>query len=148
MEYLISEHGTAFHQDTPREVREVLDRCINSRRGMRVRIWLGDTKSGKAWNGQEHDVIGYIGRSSGTYKIPLMVYNTRALGGGGILDHCIIKITCGRSVLYQHPQFSQPVYTAEGGQVMEDGMPYAPNCATQARAERLAAFMNGERNSK
>lgn len=37
-----------------------------------VRIWLGDTQTGRAW-AEENDVIGTIGRSTGTMEVPLLV---------------------------------------------------------------------------
>jgi hypothetical protein len=146
--YQVSENGTSFRLGTCAEVRAILDAAINSRRNYRLRVWLGDTATGRAWAGQEHDHIGYIGRSTGSINVPLMVYNSRSLGGGAILDDFIVRITCGRTVLYSHPNFSQPRYTAEACAVLEDGEIYAPECKSPEAARRLAAFMNGERNSK
>jgi len=82
-------NGTAYHTETPIEVIKTIDRLIQSR--TRVRIYFGDTETGKVWN-DEHDIAGYIGRSTGTIKIPLLVHNARAYGGGALLDHCILKI--------------------------------------------------------
>ena len=63
-----------------------------------------------AWN-EEHDIFGYVGRSTGENKIPLLVANFRSYGGGALLDHCIIKIreSKGNRVLYQAANFQQPV---------------------------------------
>jgi hypothetical protein len=81
--------GTAYHAETPDEVVSILDRALNNHRNTRLRIHYGDPKTGKAWGDVE---TGYIGRSTGSIKIPLLIKTTRSLGGGGLLDHCIIKI--------------------------------------------------------
>jgi len=51
------------------------------------------------------DMCGYVSRSGGQYKVPIVLYNKRAMGGAHILDHRIIKIQTSRGgkVLYQHP---------------------------------------------
>ena len=64
-------------------------RCMNNRE--RIRVWLGDTKTGRSWN-EEYDVTGRIGRSTGTYKIPLLVNNRRSYGGGALLVDAIVRI--------------------------------------------------------
>ena len=54
-----------------------------------VRISLGETADpniGFDWL-EEFESYGYIGRSMGPIKVPLLVANTRSLGGGSILDH-------------------------------------------------------------
>lgn len=41
-------------------------------------------------------MFGTVGRSTGKVKIPLLVHNSRSMGGGGILTHCIIGIRLSR----------------------------------------------------
>ncbi len=111
-EYNISSwSGMAYHVDTPKSIVRILDRLYELHRadsGYRVRIWYGDVETGRAWGDVE---TGRIGRSMGIYKIPLIIHNTRSMGGGGILDHCIVRIDRAdlvdskRIVLYQHPDF-------------------------------------------
>lgn len=141
------EHGgTFFHAQTD----EIVCGCLLEamKRGQRLRLWYGDTKTGKAWH-EEHDTIGYIGRSCGPVKIPLLIKNSQSTGGGGILDHCIVAITTaqGRSAIYRHPKFNQGKWSVVGAQVLCDGELYA-NCKNEKQAQRLSGFMSGRRNSK
>ncbi len=98
------ENGTSYDERTPDEVIRVLENARANR--TRLHISLGDTISGKDWL-EEHDITGYIGRSMGPVKVPLLVANRRSLGGGSILDHCIVRIrtSSGGRVLYQHPKY-------------------------------------------
>jgi hypothetical protein len=75
-----------------------------------MRFCFGDTKDGRDW-GEVHDTKGYIGRSTGSIKIPLLLNTVSSSGGGGLLDHCIVKIErknrgekCYTEV-YRHPQY-------------------------------------------
>lgn len=95
-------NGISFDARTPDKVCNILARHCGGR-NQRVRIFLGDTTTGKDWC-EVYDTIGYIGRSTGTVKIPLMVATARSLGGGAILDHCIVKITIDKETVYQHPK--------------------------------------------
>jgi hypothetical protein len=73
---------------------------------IRIRLFYGNTKTGLDW----HDcfgTIGTIGRSTGSCKIPILLYNSRSMGGNAILETCIVKIitTKGKRILYQHPNY-------------------------------------------
>lgn len=82
-------NGTSYHDETP----DLLVRVLEDLRESRARITLdyGDVKTGKSWD-DVYDISGRIGRSTGLTKIPLLVHNARSMGGGGILDHCILSI--------------------------------------------------------
>jgi hypothetical protein len=99
-------NGTTYKTSTPARVIEILEHNRIARRS-RLVLHYGDGKTGRAWGDTE---TGYIGRSTGSIKIPLIVYNSRSIGGGGILDHCIVKIETaqGKHLLYQHPSFFGP----------------------------------------
>lgn len=79
--------GTYYHESTPIAVTQLLEQSRNTRE--RFVFHYGDVKTGRAWGDSE---TGYIGRSTGEHKIPLLIKNSRSAGGGAILDHCIVKI--------------------------------------------------------
>ena len=90
------------NQATDPEVIKVLtDAYLNS---YRIRLFLGDQETGEDW-GEDCDIMGYIGRTTGTRKIPILVYSKRCTGGGAIFTDSIVKITFNRKVLYQHPKY-------------------------------------------
>lgn len=94
--------GTCYHQETPDAVVRILESCIKSCEI--VRVFLGDTSTGQSWH-EEHDVVGRIGRSSGSIKIPLLVPENDC-GGPALLDHCILRIDSRNGgTLYQHKKF-------------------------------------------
>jgi hypothetical protein len=127
-------NGTSFDERTPDEVIRVLESARQNR--TRLHISLGDTASGRDWL-EEFETHGYVGRSMGPIKVPLIVANRRSLGGGAILDHCIVRIreSAGGRVLYQHPgyhhgtleirQKTEPVTLPDGRilrvEVVQDG---------------------------
>ena len=94
-------NGTTYHKETSEEVASILEACRLNK--TRIIIHLGDAETGADWC-EQHDICGYVGRSTGESKIPLLIYNRRAMGGIGILDHCIVKIVAskGKRVLYVH----------------------------------------------
>lgn len=96
--------GTCYPVNTPDEIILI---CENARKkGIRLRFDFGDRETGRSWN-EVNDITGYIGRSTGSYKIPILVFNRRSLGGGSLLTDCVVKISLssGGRVLYQHPTY-------------------------------------------
>lgn len=136
-------NGMYFSQETNDKVCNILSTSKE-----RLRFYYGDIKTGKCWM-DEHDIIGTIGRSCGEVKIPLLIKNRTSTGGGGILDHCIIRIdsVTRKTTLYKQDNFHMPIVTAKNCQVLFDNKVYA-NCDNTKQAQRLAAFMRGERNAK
>ena len=100
-------NGTYFDNRTNDKVCSILANYVGCRY-QRVRVFYGNTESGKDWC-ECYDVIGYIGRSCGSIKIPLLIPTKNSLGGGGILDHCIVKITIDKRVVYEHPKYHCPI---------------------------------------
>lgn len=147
--------GTAYHLQTPAAVIRVLENTRHN--GKRIRIFYGDMETGRDWC-EEYDTIGTIGRSMGKIKIPLLIKNSRSMGGGAILDHCIIKITeaAGGRVLYQASNYTPPAVgiTDQGEKAVirfacvgRDNITRA--CfETREKAKKYCDFINGKRNSK
>jgi hypothetical protein len=102
-------NGTAYHFDTPDEIVTILEEARQSNRSIRLRFCFGDVETGRDW-GETYDTTGYIGRSTGTIKIPLLLKKITSLVGGGLLDHCIVRIekkNNGGSYreVYLHPKY-------------------------------------------
>jgi len=103
----IETDGTFYHEKTPEKVIQVLNRFMHDRE-VRLKLYYGDPETGVDW-GESYDILGYIGRSTGDIKIPILVYNNKCYGGVSILDHCIVKIEHANKrkggVLYQHENY-------------------------------------------
>lgn len=110
------ENGTSFHIETADKVCSILSNAIASRHRQRLKLHYGDVATGRDWC-EENYTIGYIGRSTGTSKIPLLIHNSKSHGGGAILDHCILKIVDVRTkeVLYQSPNYIAPIVEIKEG---------------------------------
>lgn len=97
--------GVFYFKDTRREVIRILE--MSRRTKTRIVILYGNSENGTAWGDVEE---GTVSNSIGPVKIPILVYNSRSMGGPAILDDCIVKIftSKGKRILYQHPLFSIP----------------------------------------
>lgn len=138
--------GTSFDERTPHAVCEILSDAIHSRRTQRLRLFYGNTETGRDWM-EEHDTTGYIGRSTGSVKIPLLIPRSTSTGGGAILGHCIVRITSGGRDLYRHPAYHQPAITFQGNEVLFDGAVHA-QFDTFRKAEKYIDFITGRTNTK
>ena len=148
-EYRI-EGDTAYHIDTPIPVIEILEDARRNR--SRIRIWYG--KDGRCWN-DEFDTIGTVGRSTGQYKIPLLIKNSRSIGGAAILDDCIIRVDVnyGRGnivAVYTDDsiKFDKFISTDLGNVYNATKDKLYARCKNGDSGKRLADFMNGKRWSK
>jgi len=93
-------NGTSYSYKTTDKVISIIERCrLNE---TRIILDYGDVTTGTSWD-ETFDITGYIGRSTGNIKIPLLIYNKRSLGGGGVVDACIIgiKTSKGKHQLYR-----------------------------------------------
>ena len=98
-------NGTSYDSRTPDTVVNILENVRHSKQ--RIRLHYGNVQTGQDWH-DEHDVRGTIGRSTGSVKIPLLIANSRSMGGPSVLDHCIVGIrTTGKNGkwLYRHPTY-------------------------------------------
>jgi hypothetical protein len=98
--------GTWFSFDTPKKVRRILEeyRLSNDK----IRIFYGDNETGRDWM-KENDVMGTIGRSTGTMQIPLLISDDEH-SGPGLLDSSIVRIidVATKKELYRHSKYHQP----------------------------------------
>lgn len=82
-----------------------------------VRIFLGDPQTGRDWC-EEFEAIGFVGRSSGVLKVPLLLEAYRASAntfessafGGAILCKNVLRIVdvLSSTDLYRHPLYQTP----------------------------------------
>lgn len=103
-------NGTAYSTRTPDSLIAVLEHCRNS--GQRIKIHYGDRETGRDWNDPN---LGRISRSTGRIKIPLVIHNTRSMGGPGLLDDAIVKITTSPTRPNNKPLWVHPKYHIQGG---------------------------------
>lgn len=116
-------NGTYYDTRTPIEVIQVLEKARLNR--TRLHISLGDASTGRDWL-EEFECFGFVGRSMGPVKVPLILPLSRSIGGGAILDHCIVRIrhSSGGKVLWQHPKYHHgkiEVRQKDQASVLEDG---------------------------
>jgi hypothetical protein len=97
--------GTYFDPGTDAKAAKMLESCRT--RDRKIRLILGDTRTGEAWL-EEHDVVGRIGRSMGSLKVPLLI-EPGEHGGCAILCACILAIVDWASgdFLYRHRAYRE-----------------------------------------
>jgi hypothetical protein len=146
--------GTFYDATAPDAVIMALETA--RARGARVRLFIGDPATGKAWQ-EEYDVCGRVSRTMGPVKAPLLINNARSLGGGIIgAAHVVAVMTAPGCFLYKHPTF----YTGTFKAVASD-MPEYKSAAIDAEtggiiarfkhetgARRWVDFMHGARMCK
>lgn len=141
-------NGTSYHAETSLPVINELEIArLNHRR---IRLYLGDVKSGRSWN-EDHDVYGRVSRSTGPSKVPILIHNTRSRGGGHILDQCIVRIIDLKThrLLYSHPSFHAGIFEIRSGdiehlpvEVFIDGEVHA-HFETEKEANTFITIMKG-----
>jgi len=97
---------TYFDPGTDPTAARALETC--RRDGRKVRLVQGETATGRCWL-DEHDVVGRIGRSAGTLKVPLLI-EPDADGGTAILTGCLLRVIDWETGedLYRHPAYRLP----------------------------------------
>ena len=137
----------------------ILERCRKEH--TRCRIWYGNTETGLSWN-EEYEVIGYISRSSGSIKIPILLYNKRSVCGSPILDRRIVRIDDikSKTTLYKNDNFHTSEFSIfcrkEGTEyerkypycVTSDGVMTLASFSSYKKAMKYIQFLRGERYAK
>jgi hypothetical protein len=97
--------STYFDPGTQPEAAKVLEAARKC--GRQLRLILGDTATGAPWL-EEHDVVGRIGRSTGSLKVPLLI-EAGQCGGSAILCARILAVIAWDSgdVLYRHAAYRE-----------------------------------------
>jgi hypothetical protein len=138
---------TYFDPGTDPAAATALERC--RRDDTQVRLMLGDTATGESWLDEFH-VVGRIGRSTGSLKVPLLV-ESGDIGGVAILTACLLAVVDWRTgrFLYRHPALRLPeLCIARSGEpgyawdVLHDGKVVA-RFQDIAQAGGNVAFMRG-----
>lgn len=142
---MMNSSDTFFNSTTPEGVRFALEGARRS--GDRIRIWYGDSETGKAWP-DEFSIIGYVSRSVGPQKVPILLHDARSIGGMPILADRIVRIDTTSGVrLYTRTDFDPGEWIVEQCDVYRDGELFA-RCKNERQAQRLAEFMVGKRYAK
>lgn len=154
---------TWYTPGTPKPVIRILEDAMKDKTTV-LRIFYGDHETGRDWV-EENDTVGFIGRSNGSMKVPLLLEPLRdsygdlrqASGGGALLDHCIVRVinwSTGeevyRSKNYQLPAYAIAEATADlkakgyTATALRDGKCNA-NFKSHEDALEYVAFMQGFR---
>lgn len=135
-------NGTYYNKETPYQLIDILEKARHCK--TRVRIFYGDTETGKSWN-EEHDIIGTLSRSGGQIQVPILIHNSRSYGGPAILDHCIIRITSDKRIIYTHDNFHIGTLTHKENNVYINGTLQA-SFENETQADNYIKFLEGNRN--
>jgi hypothetical protein len=160
---------TWYQPGTPKKVQAILSAAIQDQMDSHsnaqiLRFFYGDQETGRDWC-EENDTIGFIGRTGGTMKTPLLLEPLRysqtngelvsAEGGGAILTACIVRIICvsNNVELYRAPNYQMPVFTIEAAKakgqrpviVKRDGEVEMAGLMNMEEAHEYVAFMQGLR---
>lgn len=95
--------GTIYHSATSDRVIGLLEQSRAKREDFRLVLVLGDKTTGKVWE-ECTPMRGCVGRSTGMYKIPLLIRTRRSRGGEAIMDQHIIQIrmSVGGMILWDY----------------------------------------------
>jgi hypothetical protein len=158
---------TWYPDGTPPKVRSVIEAARASytdyhAQGTVLRLFYGDPETGRDW-AEQNDVIGFIGRSSGMMKVPLVLEplldeerNIVSSGfGGSIMTRSIVRIinvTSGEE-MYRHKNYLLPDLQIEERDcpdgyrfvVQRVGEGIVATAKTREEAESHVAFLKGYR---
>ncbi len=129
--------GTCYDSRTSDEVIRAIEYAYKKK--LKIKFHYGHS-DGRDWH-EENDCRGYIGRSTGKYKIPLILASKNSHGGPGILDHCIVRIiVSGKNVkvLYEHPNYKSKKFEVKPEKFQDNFNSYS--FAVYADNELMARF--------
>ena len=100
-------NGTSYDAQTNKNVIEHLENAYRTQ--SRIIITYGDVATGESW-GDTSMIEGYIGRSTGQNKVPLLIASNRSTGGPALLDSAIIRIrtASGKRLIWKADNFQNP----------------------------------------
>jgi len=115
----------------------------------RVRIWYGDTTTGRSWN-DEFDVTGTISTSTGEVACLILLRKISSFGGGALLDSSIVRIDdiAARKTIYKHPQFNVQLKVEDLEVIDTTTGNVQARFDNRLQADNYYKFMIGERYSK
>lgn len=140
-------NGTYYDIDTPESVIQVLENARLTNR--RIRVFLGDKTTGRDWN-EEFQTVGYVARSSGPVKVPILLANARSDGGSPISTDSIVRLETskGGRLLWKHEKYYCEPFTMRESEmagyaieIMREGEVHA-RFETRASAERWLKKMS------
>ena len=142
--------GTTYADGTPQLVTIALDNARKYR--VRVRLFYGDPKTGRD-SEQEYDVTGYVSRSTGPVKIPILLASNRSMSGPEIDTAYIVRLLVGGRDVYVHPRYHRPNYRIGNAKIkglveVYNGTSLVARFKSTQSAQRWIAFMYGERGTR
>lgn len=113
--FKVTDEGTYYHVGTPDSLVHILEKARTSQ--TKLKIYLGDTATGRDWM-EESDKTGFISRSNGPIKIPILMKYLGAPGGTDLMPENILKLSVVSlgTILYQNKLYHQPSM-----ELVEDG---------------------------
>jgi hypothetical protein len=146
--YRNSASTKTFHDYlTPKKLRKLIESLINdsagydsNREAAMVRIFYGDPYTGEDWC-EENDVVGFVGRSSGILKVPLLIPRN-CISGPSILESSIVKIIkiATGEILWKSSNYITPELIIVPSKRKSDGFTYDVNRIKAGQEESLASF--------
>lgn len=98
--------GTCYHADTQYDVISWLETFRE--RYQRIRVTFGTVENGQVI--ETHKRVGYVSRSLGPVKAPLLVFSNRSLGGEVISTERVVMIEYANKRYCEKVVWSNPVY--------------------------------------
>ncbi len=101
--YLKGEDRLEVYERITEDFIKMFSKCIHNGR---YRLWYGDRQTGESWNAT-YDVIGEIGRTGGTFRIPILLAKSTSYGGVALLLGSIVRIDriSDRKTVWRHENF-------------------------------------------